>query len=54
MPYSLTYIAILALTFLGVENAQEVAQAGMIIVVALIGIYGRFRAGGVNIFGIKK
>ena len=53
MPISLTYIAVAILAALGVENAQEVVDAGLIIVVALVALYGRYRAGGINLFGYK-
>ena len=54
MPISLTYLAVIALAALGVENAQEVVDSALVIIVALVALYGRFRIGGVNIFGWKK
>ena len=53
MPISLTYIAIAALTALGVENADQVIEAVITIVVAALALYGRYRAGGINIFGLR-
>ena len=54
MPYSLTYLGVIILTWLGVENATEVANAAAIVIIALITLYGRYRAGGVNLLGVKK
>ena len=54
MPYSLTYIGVFALTYMGIENAKEVAEAVAVVAVALVTLYGRYRAQGVNIFGVKK
>lgn len=53
MPFSLTYIAVVILAALGVENAQEVVDAALIIIVAVVALYGRYRAGGINLFGYK-
>lgn len=53
MNYSLTYIAIAALTALGVENAETVLNAALIVASAVIALYGRYRAGGVTWFGKK-
>lgn len=53
MPISLTYIAVALLAALGVENADQVVEAAFIIVTALIALYGRYRAGGINLFGLK-
>jgi len=50
---SLTYIAVAILTALGVDNADSVADALLIVISAGIALYGRYRAGGVNIFGKK-
>jgi hypothetical protein len=54
MPISLTYLAIAALTYLGVENAESVVNAAFIIVTAVVGLYGRYRAGGINVFGLRQ
>jgi hypothetical protein len=54
MPLSLTYLAIAALTALGVENADTVVEAFITIGVALLALYGRYRAGGLTAFGIRK
>lgn len=53
MPISLTYIAVAILAALGVENAQEVVDAALIIIVAVVALYGRYRAKGVTWFGYK-
>ena len=53
MPVSLTYIAVVILTALGVEDADTVVNAALIVASALIALYGRYRAGGVNIFGVR-
>ena len=54
MNYSLTYLAIAILTSLGVENAESVVNAAMIVAAAVIGLWGRYRAGGINRFGVKQ
>lgn len=54
MPISLTYLAIAALTFLGVEDAQSVVEASIVVISAIVGLYGRYRAGGLTWFGIRK
>lgn len=54
MPFSLTYIAVGVLAWLGVDNAQEVADATIIIGVALIALFGRWRAGGINLWGKRE
>lgn len=54
MKISLTYLAVTLLTMIGVDNAESVANAALIIATAVIALYGRYRAGGVNPFGIKK
>ncbi len=54
MPISITYLAVLALAWLGVENAQEVVDAALIIGFAVMGLIGRYRAGGINLFGLRK
>ena len=52
--FSLTYLAVIALAALGIENADEVVNAGVIIVVAVAALYGRYRAGGLTIFGVRS
>ena len=54
MPYSLTYVAIAVLTYLGVDDAETVVNAVVVIVVALVGLYGRYRASGVTWWGKKE
>lgn len=54
MPISLTYVAVALLTFLGVENAETVVNAALVVITALIALYGRYRAGGINLFGLRK
>lgn len=54
MQISITYLAIAALTLLGVENAESVVNASLIIVVAVTALWGRYRAGGINLFGLKR
>jgi len=54
MPYSLTYLAITALALMGVEDAETVVNAFMVVAVALMGLYGRYRALGVTWWGMKK
>lgn len=54
MPYSLTYIAVAVLAAFGVENAEEVVEAGLVISVAIIGLYARWRAGGLTWLGTRK
>lgn len=44
MPYSLTYLAVAVLAYLGVDNAQEVVDAILVVAVAAIALYGRYRA----------
>ena len=51
--FSLTYLAVIALTALGVEGAESVVNAGLIIGAALVALYGRYRAGGVTWIGTK-
>ena len=52
---SLTYIAVLVLAALGVDNAPEVAEAVTIVVLAVIALYGRYRANSeVTWYGLKK
>lgn len=53
MQYSLTYVAVLMLAFLGVENAEQVVEAILIIVSAAMALYGRYRAGGISAFGFR-
>lgn len=54
MPISITYIAVALLAYLGVENAEEVINAVAVIVVALIALWGRYRVGGINPFGLRQ
>lgn len=54
MPISLTYILTAVLAFLGIENAESVANAFIIVATAFGVLYGRYRAGGINPFGWKK
>jgi hypothetical protein len=52
--FSITYLAVIALAALGVENAESVVNAAVILVAAGVAFYGRYRAGGLrNIFGLK-
>jgi hypothetical protein len=53
MPISLTYCAVAALTYIGVDDAKNVVDASMVVFVALIGLYGRYRAGGIHWSGWK-
>lgn len=54
MPFSLTYLGVATLTYLGLENAQEVVEAIMVLIVAGITLYGRYRAGGLDMWGTRK
>lgn len=54
MQYSLTYILTAVLTLLGLENAESVANALLIVVTAFGVLYARYRAGGLNPFGLRK
>lgn len=54
MPISITYIAVAILAMLGVENADQVVEAAFIIVTAAVALWGRYRAGGLNVFGLRK
>ena len=54
MPFSLTYIAVAALAALGVDNAEEVVDAFIVIAVAGIALYGRVRLGDLTWFGKRK
>lgn len=54
---SLTYTAILAMLlayFLPLEQAGAVAEAIILIITALVGLYGRYRVGGVTPLGTRK
>lgn len=54
MPISITYIAIAILTVMGVENAETVVNAAVIVAIALVGLWGRWRAGGLKAWwGLK-
>lgn len=54
MPFSLTYLAIFVLTYLGVGNAEEVAQAAAVVIAAVMGLYGRYRVGDISLLGLRK
>lgn len=54
MPFSLTYIAVALLAYLGVENAEEVVDAIIVLVIAVGAFYGRYRASGITWFGWRK
>lgn len=54
MPISITYLAVALLTYLGVDNAESVVNAALVVITALVALYGRYRAGGVNPFGLRK
>lgn len=51
MSFSLTYVAVLVLAAMGVENAEAVVDAILTIAVAVMALYGRYRAGGISVFG---
>lgn len=51
---SITYIAVAVLAYLGVENATEVVNAAFVVIVALMGLYGRYRAGNLTWYGTRK
>ena len=53
MPISITYILTAVLAALGLENAESVANALLIVATAIGVLWGRYRAGGVNIFGVR-
>ena len=54
MPFSLTYVGVALLTYLGVDEAETVLNSVMVVVAAVITLYGRYRAGGLSIFGLRK
>lgn len=54
MPMSITYLAVILLAALGVENAEDVVEAAATVIVALIGLWGRYRLGDLNLFGFRK
>ena len=54
MPISLTYILTALLAFLGLENAESVANSIIIVATAIGVLYGRYRAGGLTMFGLRK
>lgn len=54
MPFSLTYVAVLMLAAMGVENAEAVVDAVLTIAVAVAALYGRHRAGQLTWFGWRK
>ena len=54
---SLTYVGILSMLlayFLPIEQAGQVAEAIIIIVTALVGLYGRYRLGDLTLLGKRK
>ena len=53
MQYSLTYILVALLAAIGVDNADSVAAALITVVLAAGALYGRYRAGGINLWGKK-
>ena len=53
MKYSVTYILVALLAALGVDDADSVAAALITVVLAVGALYGRYRAGGVNVWGQK-
>jgi len=50
---SITYLAVALLTLLGVDNAESVANAALVVVTAAIALWGRYRAGGISWFGLE-
>lgn len=54
MPISLTYVAVALLAYLGIDNAEEVVDAVMVLVIAVGALYGRYRAGQLTWFGWRK
>jgi len=54
MPFSITYVLTALLTYLGLENAESVANSIIIVATAIGVLIGRYRAGGINIFGLRK
>jgi len=54
MPISITYIAVAILTYLGVENAESVVNAAIVLIVAGVALYGRYRAGGLSWTGLRN
>jgi len=54
MPFSLTYVGVLVLTYLGVDNAETVVNAILVVAVAVVTLYGRYRAGGIFPSGFRK
>jgi len=54
MPFSLTYVGVAVLTYLGVDNAETVVNAILVVAVAVVTLYGRYRAGGISPSGFRK
>ena len=58
--FSLTYIGIIITVLAGlgvtvpVEDLEKFFAVGQAIIGGLIAAWGRFRAGGINIFGVRK
>jgi len=52
--YSLTYLAVLLLTGLGVENADTFVNAAVIVISGLVALYGRYRTGDLHWSGLRK
>jgi hypothetical protein len=63
MNFSLTYVGALVLVLTGVfqlvgaevasEEIEIFLKVGGLLIGALVTLYGRYRAGGINIFGVK-
>ena len=51
---SLTYIAVMFLAGFGVENADSLVSAVITLAVALVTLWGRYRAGGLHWTGLRK
>ena len=54
MPFSLTYIGVALLTYLGVDEAETVLNSVMVVVAAVVTLYGRYRALGITWYGKRK
>lgn len=53
MQYSITYLFVILLAALGVDNAEEVVDALFVIAAAAGALYGRYRVGGISWWGKK-
>lgn len=51
---SITYIFVLLLTIMGVDNAEQVVEAVLIVALAIGALWGRWRAGGLHWSGFRK